>query len=72
MQLALFVSCMCKACNQNSKQTATWGQNMLQLIVSADAVTSLDMRAVVESGDMKTVKARVDQAKLSAISESFA
>lgn len=70
MQLALFVSCMC---NQKFvRWNATWGQNMLQLIVSADAVTSLDMRAIVESGDMKTVKVRVDQEKLTAISKSFA
>ena len=64
MQLALFVASVRSMVAGDYRMFVT---NFLKLNTAAHAVRSLDMAAVVASGDMKTVKSRVDEAKLNAI-----
>lgn len=63
-KLAMFVS---KVRASNLGKEKDWNKNMNRLNVAAAAVKKLDLATVVASGDMKTVKDRVDAAKFAAV-----
>lgn len=50
-----------------SKLSTLWENNHEKLFRAALAIRALDMATIVASGDMKTVKERVDRAKLDAV-----
>jgi hypothetical protein len=68
MQLALFVS-MVRSINQSREKD--WHKNLNRLKAAATAIKKLNMYLIVSSGDMKTVRERVDAAKFAAIKRKF-
>ena len=69
MQLALFVSSMRSAVFMQT--VVHWVKNLNKLKAVASAIKRLDMAAIVASGDMKTVKSRVEAAKFAVIKRRF-
>lgn len=68
MKLALFVSFVQATYNGDAER---WKSNFTKMKKAAASVKRLNMEKIVASGDMKTVKARVDAAKFAAVKRSF-